>query len=553
MNGDKGKGELDGPTANQLTPPSSSSGRTRRKWTVIASIAVALILIAATASYIQTRRLSIEAALSTGPGIQVSVDPTVGSEISQGVLASNLPNVTIQVFSFVPNSAGYSMVNLTTANISANPYAEELFQGIPNATGTVAGNLSYGFYALDQAWLTHMSALTQSVSLQLYATLAVTQKGETYQYTYFNNLPYNPRAPPTEFSTAVAFPSHPTFAGPALSLATSSGGVVSSTKPPPSCDDGYYWDPKNETYISNGDVPLAIANATSAPSGAGISYGISYADTALELSFTSATEWSNYTAYSGLQMSEAPSWSGDDTSFQGAEESGDSFSGGTPTMIGLGGAELTIWNYQEAYVSGTYPNCHQAWLDKTSTGVELDGFENGASYDFITPSLPAYFGSLLSDMVDWSELSSQQLTYGGAGVQFYSVIETAEGYTSAQDAESSAEAGFSALDFALGAALLVCDVLDDIPGFSAADSAPEALVILGDVAGLADDLMTLFSTISFSTTSHTSIEQFGVNVANGGAHDNLQAAFYSATTAEELSIGGTNYSPDMPLIYVDAT
>ena len=92
-----------------------------------------------------------------------------------------------------------------------------------------------------------------------------------------------------------------------------------------------------------------------------------------------------------------------------------------------------------------------------------------------------------------------------------------------------------------------------IPGFDEVDSAPEALTILGDVAGVASDLMSLFSTVSFSTTEHTSVEQFGVQVNNGEAHDNLEATFYAASTAEQLTIGSNSYYPDMPLLYVDAT
>ncbi len=529
-----------------------TSRRALGKWAAFVSVALAVILVAATTSYLESRRTSSPSAPPVGPGIQVSIDPVSISSLAVSA-ASALANVTVQVFTFVPGTAGYTAVNLTGANLSSNPYLDELFQGVPSSTGVVSGNLSYGFYALDRVWLSVMSPMTQTVSLQLYATLAVTQNGVTDQYTYFNNLPYNPRAPPTVFSASVSFPSHPTFTGPAITTASVATSLTPAERPPPSCDPGYYWDPKNTTYISNGDVPLAIGNATEAPSGAGITYGISYTDSALELSFTSATEWSNYTAYSGLQMSEAPSWSGNDTTFQGGLYTGGSNSGGTPTMIGLGGAELTVWNYQEAYVWGTYPNCHQEWLDKTSTNVQLNGFENGASFDFISPSLPAYFGSLLSDMVDWTPLSTQQLDYGGAGVQFYSVIETATGYNNAQDAEMQAENAFTALDFALGAALLVCDVLNVIPGFDEVDSAPQALTILADVAGVADDLMSLFSTVSFSTTEHTSVEQFQVNVNNGGAHDNLGATFYAASTGEQLTIGSSSYYPNMPLLYVDAT
>jgi len=481
----------------------------------------------------------------------VSLPPSLDQ--TPAAAAATFSNVTVQVFSLVPSSSGYADVNLTGSNASSNPYIDELFQGTPNPTGGLVGNLSTGFYSIERAWLADMSTMTQTVSLQLYATMSVTSGNSTQQYTAFNNLPYNPRETPTVFSAQVSFSTAPTFSGPTQSFSLEPTAMVPAELPPPTCDVGYYWDPVNSTYISDGDVPLAIGNATDAPSGAGLSYAISYSNSALQLSFTSATEWANASAYSGLQMSEAPSWSGDDTSFSGATEAGYSLSGGTPTMIGLGGAELTVQNYREWRVYGTPTDCEQEALNLYSTTVSLDGFDNGSSFEFVSPSLPGYFGNLLSNMRDWTPLTTSQLIYGGASVSFYSVITTAEGYSNAQDAEMQAESAFSALTFAIGATLLVCDVLDLIPGFAAPDGVAEAMAVIADVTGVAASMLDLFSTISFSTSEHTSVEQFAVEVGNGGAHDNLNATFYEASATERLSIGSSSYSPNMPLIYVDAT
>ncbi len=509
-----------------------------------------ILVVVASAVYV-LRSPSPSTNPSEGPGIQISVDPASLPSLSSTVAADELENVTIQIFSVMPSSEGYAGVNLTRANLSSNPYLDELFLGTPSQTGVAAGNLSAEFYSIDRAWLATMSPMTQTVSLQLYATLSVTESGVSDQYTYFNNVPYNPRTPPADFSSSVYFPPQPTYSGPAAAVART--GISPSERPPPSCDPGDYWEPTNLTYISDGYVPLAIANAAGSPAGAQLSYGISYADTALELSFTSATSEETSTAYSGLQMSEDPSWSGTDTSFQGGEYAAGANSGGDPTFIGLSGAELTIWGYHEAveYLSGD--TCTQAWVNAYSTSVQLDGFESGSNFNFTETSLPAYFASLLGDMSDWTALDTATLDYGGSGIQFYTVLETAAGYDNAQDAEAQAETAFTTLDFALGAALLVCDVLNVIPGFDEVDSAPEALVVLGDVAGVAADLMNLFSTISFSTSSHTSIEQFGVDVNPAGAHDNLEATFYEASVGEQLSIGSSTYDPNMPLLYVDAT
>lgn len=525
------------------------------RWPVLTAAVVALIVMVASVAYVAEKDLgsSSSSTPALGPGISISVDTASIAMLSSMPLSTELANVTVQIFSDVPNSSGHTVVNLTNSNTSSNPYLDELFVGTPSPSGLVSGNLSSQFFTLDNAWRATMSPMTQTVSLQLYATLTVTQAGRVDQYTYFNNLPYSPRAPPAEFSASVYFPSNPTFSTPAPISTSVINDLLPAERPPPSCNPGYYWDPMNSTYISNGIVPLAIVNATSSPAGAEVSYQVSYSNTALQLSFTSATAWSNYTAYSGLQMSQAPSWSGDDTSFQGGVYGDGSNSGGTPSLIGLSGAELTITNYREWHVWGTWPNCHQAELDEGSTNVQLNGFGGGSNFQIVEANLPTYYGSLLSHMVDWTLLNTSTLVYGTGGIELYTVLETAAGYNNAQSAEGGAEAALSTLSFAIGAALLVCDVLDLIPGFGAPSTAVAAVSILADVTGMAAGSMNLFSTISFSTSETTSVEMFSVSVNTQGAHDNLQAAVYSASVAQQLTIGGTNYSPHMPVLYVDVT
>lgn len=526
------------------------------RWPVLIAVVVALIVVVASVAYVAETDLgnSSSSPPTLGPGISISVTTSSVTLLSSMPLSAELANVTVQIFSFVPGTAGYTAVNLTGTNLSSNPYLDELFQGTPNAAGVVAGNLSYAFYALDHAWLSTMSPMTQTVSLQLYATLAVTQNGLTEQYTYFNNIPYNPRAPPLDFSAAVSFPSHPTFTGPSLATASSAPALVPAERPPPSCDPGYYWDPKNSTLILNGIIPLAIVNGTDTPSGTILSYGLDYARTALQMSFTSDTEWSNYTAFSGVQMSSTPSWSGNDTTFQGDNVESGTVSGLNTTYIGLGGAELYVVNYQEAHVWGTYPNCYQAWVPgKTSTDVSVYGFESGSNWDFVTGKLPMYWGNLTSQMTDWQVFASDPIVYGGGGLDLYTVLESATAYQSAQNAEAQAAAALSTFGLALGTALAVCAVTGLIPGLGDVSDAAEAIAVLSDLTGVAAGLMFLMSSISFSMTEKTSIQQFGININPDGTQTNVDAAFYEATKAGQLTIGSNSYYPQMPLVYVVVT
>src|SRR5208282_2089859 len=282
---------------------------------VVVSLVVAAIMVAAglasavTLGWGPFARPNPTTPGPSGPGLRVQVDPPAIVALANepfGVVAGSLE---VQISSIFPSSVGYSGQNLVGLNITTNSYSDSLFLGSPGASGVVSGNLSSQFYAIDKAWLPLIGALTQTVSLQMYATLSVVANGTDSVYTFYNNLPYNPRAPPSVFTSIVAFPSTPTFSVPATMAPAVSQFAPDGIGPPP-CDAGYYWEGWNSTYISNGYLPLAIGNAAGSPSGAELSYGISFSQSALQLSFTSDTAYTSYSSLSGLQMSQSPSWSG---------------------------------------------------------------------------------------------------------------------------------------------------------------------------------------------------------------------------------------------------
>ncbi len=531
----------------------------RRPRVVVALVIAAIVVLAALASAMTFgwgpfARPGPVPSGPLGPGVAIQVDPPAIAAIAQEPFATVAGSVVIQISSVVPASTGYLAENLSGINATTNPYTDLLFQGAPGISGIASGNLSAQFYSIDQSWLTQASPLTQTVSLQLHAELNVVRNGTDEVYTYFDNLPYDPHAPPLVFTAKISFPSTPMFAVPATTPAA--GAPLSPDgKTPPPCNVGYYWVQWNSTYISNGVLPLAIGNANQSPAGAELSYGISFAQSALQLSFTSDTAYTSYSSLSGLQMSQNPSWSGNDTTFQGAIETSTATSGGNSvTMIGLTGVEMTVTNYRYVHVWGTSGNCNDQWYDKYMESVQVDGFSGGSSFTFGAPALPSFFSGLMNDMSDWGLLASENLKWGGSGFELYSVMVTATGYNSASNAEGQAEAALSTLSFCLGTMLLADDVLGFFPGFGDVGSTAIALEAIAEVAGDAAMFMTMFNSISFSTSEHTSVEQFGVSVGTGGTQTNLVADVYAATQQAELTLGGGNsYYPNMPLVYVVAT
>ncbi len=544
-------GRFPGPPGSGSTP-----GRLRGRRFVIAALVVTVLVIASFASavilgwgpFARPRAPSV-----SGPGVRIQVDPNSVAQITHEPLSVSGGSILVQIFSPFPSATGYAAENLSGLNATSNPYSDLLFQGTPNATGVVSGNLSARFYAIDRAWLTTMSSMTTAVSLQLSAVLSWATNGTDAVYTFSDNIPYSPRAPPAVVAGAVSFPSRPTFVVPTAASPAPGALSPSSTPPPPGgCTPSYEWLPVNSTYISDGVAPLIVANDAGAPSGAELTYGESFAQSALQLSFTSDSGYDNSSSFSGVQISKNPSWSGDDSSFQGGIYTSGAISGGhSITMIDLTGAELQITNYQYVYVD-KYCKIAETYRDYW-TETQLNGFSGGSNFVFGTDVLPTYFGSLVSDEKDWAMFSTQSLPWLGSGVQMYSVLINANGYNTAQNAEAQAEAALSTLSFCIGTMLLADDVLGFIPGFGDVGSTALALEALGEVTGDAAMFMTLFNSISFSMSERTSVEQVNVNVGAGGTQTNLVADFYQATMGAGLNVNGQSYNPNMPLTYVVAT
>lgn len=525
----------------------------RRKLTTrwVVALAIASIMVVAGVTSAATLHWGPFARSSpsapTGPAVAINIDPASVTNITHEPMSAVARSVLVQLFSPLPSSV----------SIVAQPSAGHiipLFTASPDTSGLAAGHLSDQFAGIDSAWLSTMSPMTTTVSLQLYATMNVISNGTDHVYTYFNNLPYNPRTVPTEFAANVTFPAEPTFSVAAANASVSMGSNIPERSiGPGECSPGYGWEETSYTFANNIDLPLATVNIESVPAGSGVSFGISIGGGSFEFSFNGDTEYTSSGPYlSGVQMSSEPSWSGDDSSFGGADPTSamvNSANDATVGIIALEGVDVTITNYEWVYVSAS---CQQTNEARYMTTLAPTGMSS-SSYEFATPSLPSYFPSVLNSMKDWQELTTENLAYGGGGFDLYSIMEEASGYSNAVSKLGEVETMTSTISATIGLMIAAAVATGALPGAGGADATAD-IALLASIMGYAASFAMDANSISFSTTFHTSIELENVNqpgtFENNGA---LSAYVYDQSVGSELALSDGTYYPDMPLVYVNVT
>jgi len=482
----------------------------------------------------------------TGPAVRINVDPASITAIVHEPLTAVAGSVAVQIFSTIPSA-------ISSVAQPAAGHIAPLFAGSPDSSGLVAGDMSAQFYTINTDILATMSPMTTSVSLQIYATLNVVSNGTDHVYTYFNNLPYNPRAPPPLFSSNVTFASQPTFSVPA----TAPSPATTSLNPERpigggGCNPGYQWNPIGVTFANDIDLPLATVNVENAPAGSAVSFAIDYSAGSFEMSFNSNTAYTTTSGMSGVQMSSNPSWSGNDASFSGQNPS--TFVANSPgfssvAMIALTGVDLIVTNYEWEYLNN---QCSATLYDSYMTTFQPNGMSS-SSYNFATPALPSFFPSVLNGMKQWGEFTTQTLQYAGGPFSLYSVMYGATGYSGAVNAYSQVESFVSTISAAIGLMLAASAALGLLPGDGEANAGACAAVLAG-IADFSSNFLQDINTISYSTTVTTSIEQFSIDQPGSGTNNGpLTAQINAQTTGTQLSLSSGTYYPDLPLVYVVVT
>lgn len=458
---------------------------------------------------------------------------------------------TVQIYWNVPTSAGYLAASDPSGNVSTNPYDDVLFEASTSSGGVLTGSLSSRFNTLDALELSVMSSITTATSLSVYATDQVTSGTTLNVYAYSNNLPFNPRAPPSEFWLNITFPSTPTFSLSTGSQSPASNPVPSHWTPSP-CSSGYSWSWLNSTYMPTGYLPLDIVNDSAGSSGSDIISSLNVAAGVLELSFNSETAYSYSGTVSGLQMGSNPSWSGNDTTFSGSGDSIDAFPSHPLGMIALGNTTAYVSNFEWEHTTDYSGVCRSTPTGRIMTTVEMDGLTTGISaFGFDTYRLPSFFGPVVASAHPYHPYANGTLVAGGGALSLYSVMQNASGYSNAQNALNQIVSALSAIALCVGLMTTVNDVLGLIPGASDVSNTGEGLTVLADIYGDVAGFTAMFSSISYSLTAHYSIESVIFN--EPGPSSNLPIQFLEANGPSTLDVGGTTYTTNMPLVYVTAT
>jgi len=273
------------------------------------------------------------------------------------------------------------------------------------------------------------------------------------------------------------------------------------------------------------------------------------------LSFNGATAFSSTgDIVSGVQQSTSPSWSGTDTSFAGFNQPADVNPSNTLEAIVLNHVSYQWVNYRWTLQKLVNGHCTYTSYDRYMNDVYIFGMAGGSSsFSFGTLKLPALFGGGWNYLhAHWVNFYNVTQVGGAPATQLYQIMMNAQSYNAAQVAYNNVQNALSYITAGIGAAAIVAGVIGLIPGFGSVATVAVLLSALAELAGFASLAMSAFSSISYSTTAHVSIEMVGYSVTSG--NPSLSCRFYEAAQTTSISppSQGTFY-PNMPMMYVIAS
>src|SRR5438128_2711259 len=290
--------------------------------------------------------------------------PTVEVHTIQGATsAGDLSNTTVILSSEIPTMQPGTTVSLAGMDPANNPYFVQLFRGTTNAQGSVSGQLSPAFQTIVTDWKGIITPLTSKVSMKLYAVHTPTANGITYMYNHFDNVPYDPRAPPSVFSLTVSFD----LTRPDSQFEMPLVAQDVTIQRYPICPTGYFSQTINAT-SNTGPLPLAFGNLTDLTSASYLNYAASYVSGTMSLSFTSNTVVSTS---SPVVMTENPSWTGSDASFQASQISAVSTPQYPLAMVYIDGAYYYWMNYNTIYQWTVNGTCYSKFVSGPHSDVSI--------------------------------------------------------------------------------------------------------------------------------------------------------------------------------------
>lgn len=481
----------------------------------------------------------------------------------------NLSNVSVAIFSPVPDSLNSSQAfNLTGMNQTSNPYEVRLFQGHASSDGIINAHISTEFFSIVREWLADIqNNNTDQVSMMMYASYTHEYNNSIYVYSYYNNIPIDPRIPAllepgSELQSPFNISLYFDLSSPSQIISLNGSNVISMIKA--GTPEGQIGPPGGGSCRTQTDYTTVydrtfttelpeMAAVLGSGSNSQLDYSFSSFSGSLEMSFNSV---SKNTMDSYAVQSSLPSWSGKDSSFTSNSGAGasDPTSNHNTSIIGISGVSIHVVATEIVYQGPDGSSCEYTRGGTTTsitvTGVSDNNF-NSSSIFLSTLANSPYWWAIVNSM-SMKSVSTISISAGNS-YQSWSFTGYADGYTNAADAEISAENAVSVTIASVGFGLAIGVAAGVIPG---ADSAVDAVDLVNEaLAGASLDLAILsaFSSISYSTT--LVMKYNSITVANqpySGTGSNFIANVYEASTQTQIDFSSGVYNLNMPVALVEA-
>lgn len=521
--------------------------------------AVAILVIVATFGIVTGNSQTVR----DGPPISIQA---IGVGMPPGQAAGQAIRAPLSGVSVVISSV--NPIEAMGGNILAAPGSSgviNLFSASTNANGIAAGSLSSQFLPLAREW-THLVPGTARVSLMLAATYQMPVGSVADVYVVHDSIPYDPGTPLAPLNALVQIDlSNPSYVtpNPVGAQAVSTEVVPLCVREPsgqcePQCPKtSITTDVINTTYAT-GPFPLAMAENDDPSNPDYLDMGLFTIDQTEQFGFTGAsfTQGDSYTDYgTGTSFSE----SGIYTQLAAGTVTATSSSSTSVGILYVNNVTLFSENSRskEVYYTGTPPNCvEHINYGPIVTQVEISGIQQvGNGIAIYSQTLPATWGQFITKVLDLVPAGSSIALSAGQSYNFLTGQFLATGYSNMNTEVSAAVGALSYFSAALGMGLAIIDAADLCPfDACAAVQLGETLGLISAAVGLGTSILQAFTTISWSETLSTSLQDEVITNDQVGAGATMDITFYQSGNDEtyaELSSG--SYAADMPTPFVVGT
>ncbi len=533
----------------------------KKNMIILLAIVISAVLVTGSFSYLY---LNSKRNTYVPEGPAVNAHATLYGVAPSVSLINGTPQFYVSIYSIVPYSirnGGMHLQNITGMNQTNNPYEDMLFQE-SSYTLSINGNMNIAIYNISREWESVSGNDTLSVSLMVYSYYQYVYNGKLYVYQYYNNLPYQAGNISNTINLNITFNlNNPAVILPVVSVPSINKegyrqqGIIGNGN----CHD--------ETVIVNQTTesgPLPVMSAfLKLPSNSELAYYFASFNNKITESFNSvsATAGGN-NSYSTTVVSSSPSWSGTDNSanYSGVSSYSDPISGYNMSMIYIPDVTYNVINTKTYYYFPDGRSCeYDGYSHSTSISiVNINSNDFSFKVGFLQNIIQTK-SSAVSQMwwaifnaMGYHEIYSKALP-AGDNINALNYAEMATGYTNAADAEKTAVNAVSALLTGIGVGLTLAVASSVVPGESTAADVVLAVEVQMGMVGLALDMISAFSSISYSTTTQLNFNAVGVsNMPIYGSGSSLSIGLYQSSHGSSLAVNGSTYNFNLPASYITA-